>query len=84
MDIRFCYRVSAKAGMAHDMETGESVDTFAEFKFCEVEREPDDYKAKHRSLVYRLARQMNIDSEHIIPISQAEYDTEMGDDEDES
>ncbi|MGG1639900.1 hypothetical protein ACIFQM_01120 [Paenibacillus sp. NRS-1782] len=84
MDIRFCYRVSAEAGMAHNTETGEQVDTFAEFKLCEVEREPDDYEAMHRSLGYRLARQMEIDSQHITPISQSEYDTEMGDDEDES
>ncbi|MNP80170.1 hypothetical protein D3C76_1781860 [compost metagenome] len=74
MDIRFCYKLTAEAGLSEDMETGEPAECYTEVAFKNALKGPKDYVAMQDSIRKRLALQMGINLEYIIPITTQEYD----------
>ncbi|MNW58385.1 hypothetical protein D3C74_362470 [compost metagenome] len=82
MDIRFCFRLSAEAGMARNTQTGEPVECFTQVRLGGVKNAPSDYNAMHESLRGLVAAQIGVKPEYVILISQAEYDENVVDWED--
>lgn len=82
MDIRFCFRLTAEAGMARDTQTGEPVECFTQVQLGGAKHAPADYNAMHDSLRVSVAAQIGVKPEYVIPISQAEYDENVDSDED--
>ncbi|WII39685.1 hypothetical protein [Paenibacillus thiaminolyticus] len=75
-DLRFCYRISEKAKMAHD-EYGNPAECFAQIKLNDCKNPPEDYDAAHKKMGVSLAKEIGISPEWVIPISEEEYDAEM-------
>ena len=83
MDIRFCYRISASAGMAHDSVTGEDAECYSEISLGSADRSPDpeEYKSLHEDKIRNyLANQVGLDPELLTPISIEEYDQNVEED----
>jgi len=74
LEPRFCYRISAEAGMAHDGE-GNDTSCFTQMNFeggtlLSVE----EYTPIHEKLKNALSQQLSIPVEFFEGISQEEYD----------
>jgi hypothetical protein len=77
MQARYCYRISAEAGLAQDAETGEKASCLTEIRF--MGREPltnEEYDATEPSMRSILAKQLEINIEHFEPLSIEMYDEE--------
>ena len=79
MDIRYCYRVSAEAGLAHDLETSEPSEAYFEIKLGDAKKEPTDYQESHIRFGILMAKQQSWDPQWVTPISNEEYDQECND-----
>ncbi|BFH12657.1 hypothetical protein PMJ10TS2_46220 [Paenibacillus melissococcoides] len=75
-DLRFCYRISEEAKMAHD-EYGNPAECFSQIKLSDCKNPPEDYNAAHKKMGVSLAKEIGISPEWVIPISEEEYDAEM-------
>lgn len=76
---RFCYRISAKAGLAHDGE-GNNASCFTQANFEDGNLlTKESYDIFHKELKSSLSRQMGIPEEYFECISQAEYDENHSD-----
>ncbi|MEC1863168.1 hypothetical protein ABE387_05295 [Bacillus licheniformis] len=79
LEPRFCYRILAAAGLAHD-EQGNDTDCFAQIDHvggCKITQ--GQYDRMHEQLKHRLADQYEIDVNHLECISQEEYDDNVDD-----
>ncbi|QJI52450.1 hypothetical protein [Psychrobacillus phage Perkons] len=76
---RFCYRISAKAGMAHDGE-GNNASCFTQANFEGGNLlSKEDYDLAHEKLKKDLSQQLGTSEEHFERISQEEYDENHSD-----
>ncbi|MCT6922794.1 hypothetical protein [Metasolibacillus sp.] len=80
LEPRFCYRISANAGLAHDGE-GNNAPCFtqANFEGGNLLRKVD-YDSAHEKLKIDLSKQLNIPIEYFECISQEEFDKNHQDD----
>lgn len=71
---RFCFKISADAGMARDGE-GNNSPAYLEVKF-DTNKELDSIERKvvHERLLFSVAKQLDINSKHLSKISEKEYD----------
>lgn len=74
METRFCYKISAEANMAYDLETLEPAECFTEVKLNVSEEGLKQYDAMHKSLVEGIAKTISIPPSYVTPISVEEYD----------
>ncbi|GAV13250.1 hypothetical protein [Paenibacillus sp. NAIST15-1] len=85
VDLRFCFLIKPEAEMAHD-EYGDSAECYTQIKLGNCKKAPetqDDYDAIHKKLAGNLAKQIGLDPEWVVPISEEEYDAEIeGEEED--
>lgn len=79
LDLRFCFRISPEAEMAHD-EDGNPAECYSQIKL-KCKNTPNDYDALHKRMAAALAKQIEIKVECVTPISEKEYDAETEDDE---
>ncbi|MBA1159597.1 hypothetical protein NQS36_16220 [Bacillus sp. C1(2022)] len=74
LEPRFCYRILADAGMAHD-KNGNNASCFTEVNFEGGSKiNQDKYDRLHEEFRHGLAVQLGIDEKHLECISQKEYD----------
>lgn len=76
IDIRFCYLISADAGLAYDTETGEKTELYSQIKLNGAKNPPSDYRETHERMGKALAEQYGLKPEWITPISTEQYDRE--------
>lgn len=71
---RFCFKISADAGMARDGE-GNNSHAYLEVNF-DTDKLLDSVESNevHESLIPTLSKQLDINSEHFSRITQNEYD----------
>ena len=80
LEPRFCYRISALAGMANDGEGNDaSCFTQANFEGGNLLDE-EEYKGIHEKLKQGLSNQLDIPVEYFECISQKEYDENQDED----
>ncbi|WP_017728525.1 hypothetical protein [Halalkalibacterium ligniniphilum] len=80
LEPRFCYRISAKAGMAHDGK-GNDASCFTQMNFEGGKAlSEDDYNSLHEKLKISLSNQLDLPVEYLECISQQEYDENHDDD----
>ncbi|EJW14434.1 hypothetical protein M5X00_29890 [Paenibacillus alvei] len=77
VNLRFCFWISPEAEMAHD-EDGNPAECYSQIKLGGCKNPPDDMRAEHKRLAVSLAKQLRIDPEWVIPITEEEYDHENG------
>lgn len=74
IEPRFCYRISALAGLAHDGE-GNHTSCFTEVSVSDGNSlSEEDYNQIHESLKGNLSNQLNIPTSYFECINQKEYD----------
>ncbi|NUJ19319.1 hypothetical protein FKN04_22565 [Bacillus glycinifermentans] len=74
LEQRFCYRILAAAGMAHD-ENRNDASCFTQIDFGEDSKiSREKYDRLHEKFRHVLAAQLRIDAKHLECISQKEYD----------
>lgn len=75
LEPRFCYEVSALAGLAHD-EEGNRVSCYTQLSFEGGNLlDNEDYDSLHESLKTNLSKQLDIPVEWLKSIGQVDYDT---------
>lgn len=89
MKARFCYEVSAEAGLDED-DTGMRYPVYVGTAFNTVNNEPveipeEQHKLQHNGAIREMiAQQLDVDVTMLTPISAEEYDLAMkGDDPDQ-
>lgn len=80
LEPRFCYRISAEAGWAHDGE-GNDCSCYTQVDFTGGNRiEEEKYNEMHEKLKEGVANQFGIDPSHLELISQKEHDNNQEED----
>lgn len=79
LEPRFCFRISAEAGLAYDIETGENTACYTQIKAGDKSLTKDEYDRLHEVFREMLAEQIDIDVDLIECISQEEYDEKVDD-----
>jgi hypothetical protein len=78
MDVRFCFRIKAEAGMARDLETGEPTECYSQIKLGLPEIPPPErYTDMHQSLAERVAGMVHMPVSMFELIMPEEYDAEV-------
>ena len=77
----FCFKISAEAGLAHDVETGENAACYSQIKIDVGSLTKEEYDKIHESVRKMLAEQIGIDLGLIECITQEEYDEMAADDD---
>ena len=80
MKLRFCYLLSAEAGMAEDLETGEPASCYIQVKI-DANKLPESYEESHVRIGKVLAKQHDWEPEWVTPISTEQYDKNMYEEE---
>lgn len=80
MKLRFCYRISAEANLAHDIITEEPAAAYMQLSM-DAKTYPDNYEEAHNTLGAAMGKWHGINPEWIVPISESEYDLNMDEDD---
>jgi hypothetical protein len=79
LEPRFCYRISEKAGLAHDGK-GNNASCYTQANFGGGNLlNKEDYDSIHEKLKVSLSKQLDIPFEYFECISQEEYDDNQED-----
>lgn len=80
--LRFCYRIEAGAGLGINLETGEPCAIYTQATLPnDRQLTAEEYATVQRDTVRVIVDALGIDPKHVTPITEAEYDAEMAEDE---